>query len=252
MPKCAQPKAEYFSTHVMPPLATQWSICKLFKQILLLCLLELLITSKQKSNQKRSPGKRLKPHSERGWGGGPQNGDMYGVWGNGKCEENWRESVQLTSKTSTARLTRATTSLQATSNYFLYFSAATKGTPEQGRRCKGGMHLRLGWLGWCKSGLCGCLNNLLLFFFFYSPHILFVFAFLALLGQAEGRAWKVGAALNRVAQFVEGGNMQMGGYGGIGVLLFLGAGNNHKHWCKAPGNLGNYYCIHKRINQIHS
>lgn len=153
----------------MPPLATQWSICKLFKQILLLCLLELLITSKQKSNQKRSPGKRLKPHSERGWGGGPQNGDMYGVWGNGKCEENWRESVQLTSKTSTARLTRATTSLQATSNYFLYFSAATKGTPEQGRRCKGGMHLRLGWLGWCKSGLCGCLNNLLLFFSFIHP-----------------------------------------------------------------------------------
>lgn len=179
-----------------------------------------------KVKSKAKPRKKIETAQWKGLGRGPAKWGYVrglGKWGNGKCEENWRESVQLTSKTSTARLTRATTSLQATSNYFLYFSAATKGTPEQGRRCKGGMHLRLGWLGWCKSGLCGCLNNLLLFFFFYSPHILFVFAFLALLGQAEGRAWKVGAALNRVAQFVEGGNMQNanGGLWGVGVLLFF-------------------------------
>lgn len=70
----------------MPPLATQWSICKLFKQILLLCLLELLITSKQKSNQKRSPGKRLKPHSERGWGGSRKMGICMGFGEMGKWE----------------------------------------------------------------------------------------------------------------------------------------------------------------------
>jgi len=121
------------------------------------------------------------------------------------------ERVQLTSKTSTARLTRATTSLQATSNYFLYFSAATKGTPKQGRRRKGGSlpaWLMQKWIMWLPQQS-----------FFFSPHILLVFAFLALLGQAKGRAWKVGAALNRMAQFVRGETrgegVAVGDYGAI-------------------------------------